>query len=123
MHRVQTNRLVFVFPIVTRSRCRFGLNRRLAIPVTLVPTPPKYLALPRVVTRFPVTAVLPQTSQCRAIATSSSNWIYIYRKGPVYRFEPAEQRVRDAYDLTSLSTSSCTNPFVAMPSPPAIVGL
>jgi hypothetical protein len=71
MQRVQTKRLVFVFPIVTRSLCRFGLNRRLAIPVTLVPTPPKYLALPRVVTRFPVTAVLPQTSQCRAIADLS----------------------------------------------------
>ena len=55
--RVQTSMLVFVLPTVTRSRCKFGLNFRRAMPVTLVPTPPKYLALPRVVTRLPMLAV------------------------------------------------------------------
>ncbi len=42
---------------------RFGVKRRLVIPVTLVPTPPRYFALPRVSTEFPTDADLPQTSQ------------------------------------------------------------
>ena len=29
------------------TRCRLGRNRRLVLPVTLRPTPPRYLALPR----------------------------------------------------------------------------
>ena len=36
----------------------------------LVPTPPKYLALPRVSTEFPIWGPLPQISHLRAIATS-----------------------------------------------------
>lgn len=43
--------------------CRFGVNRRLVIPVILVPTPPRYLALPRVSTWLPTEADFPQTSQ------------------------------------------------------------
>jgi hypothetical protein len=43
--------------------CRFGMKRRLVIPVTLVPTPPKYLALPRISTEFPTCGPLPHTSQ------------------------------------------------------------
>jgi len=42
---------------------RFGVNRRLVIPVILVPTPPKYFALPRVSTWLPTEADFPQTSQ------------------------------------------------------------
>src|SRR5947207_14827529 len=47
-HRVQT-RAYRVVPVgvVIFTRCRFGLNSRREIPVTLVPTPPRYLALPR----------------------------------------------------------------------------
>lgn len=43
--------------------CKFGVKRRLVIPVILVPTPPKYFALPRVSTWLPTDADLPQTSQ------------------------------------------------------------
>ena len=47
MQRVQTKIDVLVpWPMVTRTFCRFGLNCRRAMPVTLVPTPPKYFALP-----------------------------------------------------------------------------
>jgi hypothetical protein len=54
-----------------RTVCKFGLNCRFEIPVTLVPTPPKYFALPRIVTRFPITGPLPQTSHCLAIFGAS----------------------------------------------------
>src|SRR5262245_29157977 len=59
------------FGVDTFTLCRFGLNCRRAMPVTLVPTPPKYFFLPRVVTRFPNWAVFPQVAHCRAIARSS----------------------------------------------------
>ena len=65
---ILTSMFVFVRPTVTFRRCKFGLNCRRAMPVTLVPTPPKYFALPRVVTRFPMLADLPQTPHARAIA-------------------------------------------------------
>src|ERR1700677_4312095 len=63
MHWVQTRSVLLVLPTVTCTFCRFGLNWRREMPVTLVPTPPKYLALPRMVTEFPITGFLPQTSQ------------------------------------------------------------
>ena len=53
---------------MTRTRCKFGLNCRLVMPVTLVPTPPRYFALPRIVTVLPTAGPLPQTSHERAIA-------------------------------------------------------
>src|SRR6476620_9765577 len=45
-----------------------GRDVRRLMPVTLVPTPPKYFCLPRVVTRLPICALLPHTPHCRAIA-------------------------------------------------------
>ena len=50
-HCVHT-RIVLVVPlaVVTRILCKFGLNLRRVIPVIFVPTPPKYLARPRVST-------------------------------------------------------------------------
>src|ERR1700722_11085538 len=59
---VQTFSVLFVLPTVACTVCRFGLNWRREMPVTLVPTPPKYLALPRMVTEFPITGFLPQIS-------------------------------------------------------------
>lgn len=67
MHWVQTSSDVLVpCPTVTRRRWRFGLNFRREMPVTFVPTPPRYFALPRIVTVFPMENPLPQTSQERA---------------------------------------------------------
>ena len=42
--------------------CRLGMNRRRVIPVILVPTPPRYFALPRVSTMLPTWGDLPQIS-------------------------------------------------------------
>lgn len=49
MHCVQT-RIVRTSPLGSEAlmACRFGKKRRRVMPVILVPTPPKYLALPRV---------------------------------------------------------------------------
>lgn len=68
MHWVQT-RMVLLAPegSVQWTRWRLGTNWRRVMPVILVPTPPKYFALPRVSIRLPVWTDLPQTSQCRAI--------------------------------------------------------
>ena len=43
--------------------CRLGRNVRREMPVTLVPTPPRYFALPRMVIWLPVTGLRPHTSQ------------------------------------------------------------
>src|ERR1700722_1200426 len=45
----------------------FGLNLRLLMPVIFVPTPPRYLALPRWVTLFPKLVFLPVKKQTRGI--------------------------------------------------------
>ena len=63
MHWVQTRSVLLVLPTVACTVCRFGLNWRREMPVILVPTPPKYLALPRMVTELPITGFLPQISQ------------------------------------------------------------
>ena len=60
-HCVQTWSVLFVpFAVVIRTRCRFGLNCRRVMPVIFVPTPPRYLALPRVVTWLPSSGPLPR---------------------------------------------------------------
>src|SRR5262245_55910789 len=63
-HRVQT-RAYRVVPlgVVIFTRCRFGLNSRRLIPVILVPTPPRYFALPRVSIWWPMLGFLSQYSQ------------------------------------------------------------
>src|SRR5262249_35074676 len=66
--------VLFEPSIVTRTRCRFGLNWRRLMPVTLVPTPPRYFALPRSVIELPMTGPLPQTSQTRAMTTSQPTY-------------------------------------------------
>jgi hypothetical protein len=50
-HCTQT-RTVFVAPFaaVVRTSCKLGLKARREMPVTFVPTPPRYFALPRVST-------------------------------------------------------------------------
>src|SRR5690606_21458654 len=71
MHCVQTRTVLAPPPsAATLTRCRFGLNLRRAIPVTLVPTPPRYFALPRVSTVFPICEDLPHTSHTLAISYS-----------------------------------------------------
>lgn len=66
--RVQTHIVLCVpFTDETFTRCRFGLNLRRVIPVIFVPTPPRYLALPRVSTAFPTWVPFPHTSQTRDI--------------------------------------------------------
>lgn len=54
MHWVQT-RIVRTEPLgrATLIDWRLGMNRRRVMPVILVPTPPKYFALPRVSTMLP----------------------------------------------------------------------
>ena len=59
--------IVVPFEVVTLMRCKFGLNLRRVIPVILVPTPPRYLGLPRVVTEFPTWVRFPQYWHTRAI--------------------------------------------------------
>ena len=68
MHWTQT-RIVLTSPLgkLALMDCKLGIKRRLVIPVTLVPTPPKYLALPRVSTALPTIGPLLQTSQTLAI--------------------------------------------------------
>src|SRR3954462_14617318 len=69
MHCVHTSSALWLpLAVETFTRCRFGLNVRRVMPVTFVPTPPKYFFLPRVVTWLPSCRPLPQTSHCRAIA-------------------------------------------------------
>src|SRR3954451_17518903 len=69
MHCVQTSSALWLpFAVETFTRCRLGLNVRRLMPVTFVPTPPKYFFLPRVVTRLPICALLPHIPHCRAIA-------------------------------------------------------
>ena len=64
---VHTRMVLFVpFLVVTFTRCRLGLNFRRAMPVIFVPTPPRYLALPRVSTVLPICVPLPQISHTRA---------------------------------------------------------
>src|SRR3954462_14211264 len=46
----------------------FGLNLRAVIPVTFVPTPPRYLALPRWVIWFPKVVFLPVKWQTRGMS-------------------------------------------------------
>ena len=79
MQRVQTLAVRFVpLGVVMWIVCRFGRNVRREIPVTLVPTPPRYFALPRVVTWLPVTGLRPHTSQLWAIQFSpSDSWHYL----------------------------------------------
>ena len=87
MHWVQTRRVLLVLPTVTCTVCRLGLNWRREMPVTLVPTPPKYLALPRMVTELPITGFLPQISQRLSHGTSprqTDRWPAL-AKLPVYR--------------------------------------
>ena len=69
MHCVQM-RTVLLVPegVVMRTRCKLGLNVRFEMPVILVPTPPRYFALPRIVTLLPTTGVLPQISHFLDIA-------------------------------------------------------
>src|SRR4051794_10817076 len=60
-------RMCVVVPLGSQMwmRCRFGLNVRREMPVHLVPTPPRYFALPRVVMWLPNDVVLPLTSHRR----------------------------------------------------------
>ena len=67
-HRVQTRTdLVEPSSVTTFTLCKLGLNFRRVIPVILVPTPPRYLGLPRVFTEFPIWVRFPQYWQTRAI--------------------------------------------------------
>ena len=83
-HWVQTRTdLVEPSSTMTFTLCRFGLNFRRVIPVILVPTPPRYLGLPRVVTEFPTWVRFPQYWHTRAI-TIPLFFFYgtLYRKLP-----------------------------------------
>src|SRR5438309_5181549 len=62
-------RIVFTVPsISTLTRWRLGLNLRLVTPVTLRPTPPRYLALPRRRILLPPTGFFPVIAHCIPIA-------------------------------------------------------
>src|SRR5205814_2640209 len=49
----------------------FGLNFRAVMPVIFVPTPPRYLALPRCVIWLPKVVFFPVNAQTRGIEVSS----------------------------------------------------
>ena len=69
MHWVQARTVLDVpFAVVVRTFCKFGRNARRVMPVILVPTPPRYFALPLVSMLFPRLRPLPQISQIRAIS-------------------------------------------------------
>src|SRR3954468_4376879 len=57
--------------ITARTVWMFGLNLRCEMPVIFVPTPPRYLALPRVVFLRPNMVFLPVKWQTRGIAVTS----------------------------------------------------
>lgn len=64
--RVQTFMVTFEpLGVDTLTDRRLGRKLRRVLPVILVPTPPKYLALPRVSIWLPIWDRLPQTSQTR----------------------------------------------------------
>src|SRR3954468_1697706 len=54
-------------PTTARTFCIFGLNLREEMPVILVPTPPRYFALPRWVFWCPKAVFLPVKKQTRGI--------------------------------------------------------
>src|SRR4051794_18190576 len=58
-----------IWPSITaRTRWMFGRNLRAVMPVTFVPTPPRYLALPRCVIWLPKVVFLPVKWHTRGIA-------------------------------------------------------
>src|SRR5262245_291046 len=75
-------------------RCRFGLKVRLVLPVTLRPTPPRYLALPRRAYWLPPDFLFPVMAHCwpmtrdpfarRRLSAEGFpvNWEYIVRPVP-----------------------------------------
>lgn len=68
IHFAQT-RIFFIFlSMTTCFDWRLGKNFRLVIPVVFLPTPPFFLAKPRRVIEFPVSADFPQISHFLAIA-------------------------------------------------------
>src|SRR5262245_48534954 len=72
MAETATRTRTFLPSISMRIFCRFGLKRRLVMPVTLRPTPPRYLALPRRRILLPPTGFLPVIAHCIPIADSFS---------------------------------------------------
>src|SRR5882757_11478143 len=58
-------------PLTTaRTFWMFALNLRAVMPVVLVPTPPRYFALPRWVIWLPKVVFLPVNAQTRGMETS-----------------------------------------------------
>jgi hypothetical protein len=99
MHCVQT-RMVFTSPLGIEAliTCRLGKNRRRVMPVIFVPTPPKYLALPRVSTMLPTEGVLPQLSQALDMTDSSNakenkEYLDSYEAVGVANYSPAPSRI------------------------------
>lgn len=73
MHWVQT-RIVLISPLGREAlmTCKFGKNRRRVMPVIFVPTPPRYLAFPRVSIMLPICGDFPQVSQALDMTDSSN---------------------------------------------------
>jgi hypothetical protein len=73
MHWVQT-RIVLISPLGRDAlmTCKFGKNRRRVMPVIFVPTPPRYLAFPRVSIMLPICGDFPQVSQALDMTDSSN---------------------------------------------------
>ena len=95
-HCVHT-RIDFRVPlgVLTCTFCKFGLNVRREIPVTLVPTPPRYFALPRCVIELPIAGFFPHTSHARAMVSLPSRALESKnRKLSVYRALMTLQGVR-----------------------------
>jgi hypothetical protein len=58
---------------IARTFCMLGLNFLLVLPVTLRPTPPKYLALPRRAILLPELVFLPVKKQTLDISYAPAN--------------------------------------------------
>jgi len=84
MALVDTLRRTILPPIRARTFWILGLNLRLVRPVTLVPTPPRYLALPRWVYWRPVVVFFPVKWQTRGMIVPD--------KRPLISNDPVERR-------------------------------
>ena len=113
---MQTRAVLFVpLLVVIFTRCKFGLNCRRVIPVTLVPTPPRYLALPRVSTELPTWEPLPHISQTRAIALHevgvTTAMLSTNKQQPLAVGRPSWSKVERVagFDMPSIGSVGCCN--------------
>src|SRR5262245_64997707 len=102
MAETATRTRTFLPSISMRIFCRFGLKRRLVMPVTLRPTPPRYLALPRRRILLPPTGFFPVIKHCMPITMAPESDQYrgidgFDKRDPTVRFAGPRGFERGAY--------------------------